>query len=170
MRPLSLRVKLLVVAVAYGWVLAGAIALVFARYMLYVNHPQDAAAAGGMYAGGDMILVIMIGFMFFVPTFLLILVIRKSENLYLGYSKVLVGVSLTAPLCAGVLSIPAVGRSTMALGEICMDRLIISPIVVVGLVLSRLLACFDRAKRLTVYALLIEILTLVIMVGLFFWA
>jgi hypothetical protein len=169
MRPMSLRAKLLLVTVAYALVLAAAIALVFARYMLYVNHPQDAAAAGGMYAAGDMMLVLMIGFMFLVPTFLLILVIRRIESLYTGYSKILVGLSLTAPICAGVLSIPAVGRSTMVMGEICMDRLIISPIVVVGLIFSRLLACFDRAKRLTVYALLIEVVTLVLMVVLFFW-
>ena len=48
----------------------------------------------------------------------------------------------------------------MVLGEICMDRLLGSPIVIVGLVISRLLARFDRAKRLTLYALLIEVLTL----------
>jgi hypothetical protein len=37
-------------------------------------------------------------------------------------------------------------------------------------VVSRLLARFDRAKRLTLYALLIEILTLTLMVGVFLFA
>jgi hypothetical protein len=65
-----------------------------------------------------------------------------------------------------VFSIPAVNQGTMLLGEICLERLFGSPIVVVGLGFSRLLARFDRAKRLTFYALLIEFLTLVFMAAL----
>jgi len=38
--------------------------------------------------------------------------------------------------------------------------------VLAGLAFSRLLARFDRAKRLTVYALIVETLTLLLMVGL----
>jgi len=141
--------------------------LVFARYLLYVNHPQDVAAAGGMYAAGDWMLEIIIGCMLLVPTFALALVVRKSENLSTGYSKVLLGLSLTAPICLGLLCIAAVGQRTMLLGWICLDRLLCSPVVIIGLVVSRLLARFDRAKRLTLYALLIEILTLTLMVGVF---
>jgi hypothetical protein len=51
-----------------------------------------------------------------------------------------------------------------------MDRLFCSPVVIVGLVVSRLLARFDRAKRLTLYALLIEVLTLALTVALFLFA
>ena len=58
----------------------------------------------------------------------------------------------------------------MLLGEICLDRLFASPLVVVGLVFSRLLARFDRAKRLTLYALLVEVLTLVFMTALFLFS
>ena len=54
--------------------------------------------------------------------------IRKSEHLYDGYSRILLGLSLTAPICLGVLSIPAVNQGTMVLGWICMDRLLGSPI------------------------------------------
>ncbi|HWZ83985.1 MAG TPA: hypothetical protein VNW47_15240 [Terriglobales bacterium] len=68
------------------------------------------------------------------------------------------------------MSIPAVGQSTMLLGWICLDRLFASPLVVVGLAFSRLLARFDRAKRLTLYALLVEVLTLVFMAGLFLFS
>ena len=103
-----------------------------------------------------------IGCMLLVPTLFLVLVIRNSETLYTGYSKVLIGLSLTAPICAGLLSLPAVGQSNMLLGWICMDRLFASPLVIVGLALSRLLAPFDRAKRLTLYALAIEVLTLIV--------
>ena len=150
--------------------LVAAALLVYMRYLLYVNHPQDVAAAGGMYAAGDWMLEIIIGCMLLVPTFVLVLVIRKTENLYTGYSKVLLGLSLTAPISLGVVSIPAVGQSTMLLGWICLDRLLCSPVVIVGLLVSRVLARFDRAKRLTLYAVLIEVATLVLMVGLFLFA
>jgi hypothetical protein len=167
MKPIPFRTQLGLVAAGYGVVLAAAAFLVFARYMLYVTHPQDVAAAGGMYAAGDWTLEIFIGCMLLVPTFVLVLVIRKSERLYDVYSKVVLGLSLTAPICLGVLSIPAVAQGTMLLGWICMDRLLCSPIVIVGLVISRLLARFERAKRLTLYALLIEILTFVLIIVLF---
>jgi hypothetical protein len=167
MKSIPMRVQLGLVAAGYAVVLVVATMLVYARHMLYVNHPADAAAAGGMYAGGDLILEIMIACMFLVPTFFLVLVIRNSENLYTGYAKILVGLSLTAPISLGLVSIPAIGQSPMLLGFICMDRLFASPIVIVGLAVSRLLARFDRAKRLTLYALLIEVLTLVLMAGLF---
>jgi hypothetical protein len=170
MKPISLRAQLGLVAAGYAVVLVIAALLVFARYLLYVNHPQDAAAAGGMYAGGDWILEIFIGCMLLVPTFALVLVIRKSENLYTGYSKVLLAFSLTAPISLGLLSIPAVGQGTMLMGWLCLDRLLCSPVVIVGLVVSRLLAQFDRAKRLTLYALLIEVLTLVLTAALFLFA
>jgi uncharacterized membrane protein len=120
-----------------------------------------------MYAAGDWMLGILIGCMLLVRTFLLALVIRNSENLYIRYSKIMLGLSLTAPLCLGVLSIPAVSQGTMVLGWICLGRVLGSPIVIVGLGFSRLLARFDQAKRLTFYALLIEILTVVLMAALF---
>jgi hypothetical protein len=170
MKSIPLRTQLGLVAVAYGVVLATAAVLVFMRYLLYVNHPQDAAAAGGMYAAGDWMLEIFIGCMLLVPTLVLALVIRKSEHLYAGYSKVMLGLSLTAPISLGMISIPAVSQGTMLVGWICMDRLLCSPIVIVGLAVSRLLARFDRAKRLTLYALLIEVLTLALTVALFIFA
>ena len=114
-----------------------------------------------MYAGGDLILEMLIACMLLVVTFFLVLVIRNYEALYIRYSLILLGLSLTAPLSLGLLRIPAVSQGTMLLGWISLDRLFASPLVLVGLVFSRLLARFDRAKRLTLYALLVEILTLV---------
>jgi hypothetical protein len=170
MKSIPLRAQLSLVAAGYAAVLATAALLVYVRHLQYVNHPEDVAASSGMYAAGDWMLEIFIGCMLLVPTFVLMLVIRKSENLYAGCSKVLLGLSLTAPISLGVLSIPAVGQGTMALGWICMDRLFCSPIVIVGLVVSRLLARFDQAKRLTLYALLIEVLTFALTAGLFLFA
>jgi len=163
MKPIPLRIQLGVVAAGYAGVLATATVLVSMRYMQYVNHPQDVAAAGGMYAAGDWMLEVFIACMLLVPTFLLALVIRRSEELYTGYSKILLGVSLTAPICVGAIAIPAVGQGMSVLGEICLFRILSSPFVIVGLGFSRVLARFDRAKRLTFYALLIEVLTLVFM-------
>jgi hypothetical protein len=166
MKSIPLPVQLRLVAAGYALVLATAAVLVYGRHLLYVNHAAEAAAAGGMYAAGDVMLEFFIVCMLLVPTFFLVLAIRKSEALYTMYSKVLIGVSLTAPICAGLLSIPAVGQSPMLLGWICMDRLFASPLVIVGLALSRLLARFDRAKRLTLYALAIEVLTLIVIAAL----
>ena len=170
MKSIPLRTQLGLVAASYAVVLATAALLVYVRHLQYVNHPEDVAASSGMYAAGDWMLEIIIGFMLLVPTFVLVLVIRKSEHLYAGYSKVVLGLSLTAPISLGLVSIPAVGQGTMALGWICMDRLLCSPVVIAGLVVSRLLARFDQAKRLTFYALLIEVLTLVLTVALFLFA
>ncbi len=170
MKPIPLRAQLGLVAAGYAGVLATAAFLVYMRHLLYVNHPDDVAAAGGMYAAGDWMLEIFIGCMLLVPTFVLVMVIRKSEPLYVGYSRVLLGLSLTAPICLAVFSIPAVGQGTMILGWICLDRLLCSPIVIVGLLVSRLLARFDRAKHLTLYALLIEVLTFALTAALFLFA
>ena len=170
MISISLRAQLRLVAAFYGVVLVTAALLVYARHLQYVNHPADVAAAGGMYAGGDWMLEILIGCMLLVPTFILVLVIRKSEPLYTGYSKIMLGLSLTAPACLGLLTIPAVNQGTMALGMICLDRLLCSPVAIVGFAVSRLLARFPQAKRLTLYALLIEVVTLVLTVALFLFA
>jgi hypothetical protein len=170
MKSIPFRTQLRLVAASYAVVLATAALLVYARHLLYVNQPEDVAAAGGMYAAGDWMLELFIGCMLLVPTFVLVLVIRKSENLYTGYSRVLLGLSLTAPICLGLLTIPAVSQGTMLLGWICMDRLLCSPVVILGLVVSRLLARFDKARRLTLYATLIEILTLALAVALFLFA
>src|ERR1700722_15601362 len=107
MQSIPLRAQLRLVTAGYALVIATAILLVYARHLLYVTHPQEAAAAGGMYAAGDWMLEILIGCMLLVPTFALALVIRKSEGLFNGYSKILLGLSLTAPISLAVLSISA---------------------------------------------------------------
>lgn len=170
MNPTPSRLQLGLVAGVYFVVVAVATALVFLRHLMYLQHAQDAAAAGGMYAAGDWMLELFIGCMLLVPTLLLMLITRNSEKHYLGYSKVMLGLSVTAPISLGVISIPAVGQSNMLIGWMCMDRLFCSPVVLIGLVMSRLLARFDRAKRLTLYALLIEVLTLFLTGGLFVFA
>ena len=155
------RTRLWLVAAAYAGVLTVAAVLTAARYVQYVTHPADVAAYGGMYAGGDLMLELFIAGMLLVVTFFLVLVIYKSEPAYTSYSKVLLGLGLTAPLSVGLISIPAVNQGMNVLGEVCMFRLFASPMVIMGLAMSRLFARYPRPKKLTVYALLIEGFTLV---------
>ena len=70
------RLQLRLVAASYAVVFLLSALLVFNRYLLYVRNPQD-VAAGGMYAGGDLLLEIIIFFLFLVPTAALVFVIRK---------------------------------------------------------------------------------------------
>jgi hypothetical protein len=111
-----------------------------------------------------MLLAVFVFCLFLVPTFFLALVVRKSEQLYTGYSMVLLGLSLTAPLSIGLFAIPVVRESDSLLGFVCMWRLFGSPFILVGMAASRLLARFPRAKRFSSYAALLEAATLATMI------
>ena len=169
MNSIPWRVQLGIVAAGYAGVLLLSVLLVYQRYMLYLNHPADVAAAGGMYAGGDLILALMIGCMFFVPTFLLILVIRASEIASVRYGQALLVFSFTV-LITLLIFLPAVNQSSGFFGEYCLYRLFASPLVIVGLVISWLLSRFPRAKRLILYALGVEAGTLVISIAIYMFA
>ena len=104
-----------------------------------------------------MILEFFIFCLFLVPTFFLVLLVRKSESLYTGYTQVLFAISLTAPVSIGLFAIPLVRESE--LGWLCMWRLFGSPFVLAGMAGSRLLARFPRAQRFSSYAMLIEAAT-----------
>jgi len=168
MKGISWKSQLGLVAFAYAGVLGMAAVLIFERYLQYLNHPEDVAASSGMYAGGDLLLEIFIGGMLLAVTFFLVLVIAKSEPAYTIYSKILLTLSVTAPGSIGLMAIPAVSQGNSLLGYACLYRLLASPLVVLGLGMSRVFARFPRAKRITSYALLIEALTLVLMVLLLF--
>jgi len=158
--------QLRLVAAGYAVVVAVSVLMIFARYLQYGRNAQDVAAAGGMYAGGDLLLELFICFLFLVPTVALVFVIRKSESWYTAYAKVLFGLSLTAPVSALVLLIPVLNGWYW--GDACIFRLFAVPIVIVVLVFSRWLARFADARRLISYALLIEGLTFAVMIGSFF--
>lgn len=156
MGPLSLRTKLTWVGAGYVAVLAASTFLVVWRYLQYRWHADEANQYGGMWAGGDMMLAAFIFCLFLVPTFFLVLVARESEPLNTTYAKVLLWLSVTAPVSIGVIAIPAVGQSNSLIGWACFWRVLGSPFILVGMAGSRLLARFPRAKRLCSYALLIE--------------
>jgi hypothetical protein len=160
---ISWRVRLGLVGLGYAAVFA------VAAILLYGRHPQElkypAEASGGMWAGGDAFLYIFIACLLMVPTALLIWVTARFEAFYTAYSKFLLGLSLSAPVCLSVLFLGKnrVGESLM---NLCLYRLMWLPFILVGMGISRMVARFDRAKRFASYALLIEGLTLAIAVAL----
>jgi hypothetical protein len=151
------------VALAYSAVLVFAAILLFGRHLQELRYPAD--ASGGMWAAGDAFLYIFIAGLFMVPTVFLIWITARYEAFYTAYSKFLLGFSLSAPVCLGVLYLGEnhVGESLI---NLCFCRLISMPFILGGMGISRLVARFDRAKRFASYALLIEGLTLVVAVAL----
>ncbi|HXY07309.1 MAG TPA: hypothetical protein VEI52_05575 [Terriglobales bacterium] len=154
------------VAASYAVVVVISALLIFRRYLQYVRNPQDVAAESGMYAGGDLLLEIFLCFLFLVPTIALVFVIKKSESAYTAYAKVLLGLSLTAPISLVFLIIPVLNRWYW--GDACIFRLLAIPMVVVVLICSRWLTPFARARRLISYALLIEGLTFLVVIAYLF--
>ena len=110
MDPSPSRLQLRFVKASYAVVVVVSSLLIYKRYLQYVRNPQDAAASSGMYAGGDLMLEIFICFLFLVPTVALVFVIRKSESAYTAYAKVLLGLSLTAPISVVSLAIPVLNQ------------------------------------------------------------
>ncbi|MGB7586570.1 MAG: hypothetical protein WBM11_17145 [Terriglobales bacterium] len=155
------RTQLRLVGAGYGVVALVSAGLIFVRYLQYARHPGDAAAYSTMWGFGDWMLEFFILGLFLVPTFFLLLVIAKSEPASLLYSKLLLAFSLTMPLSIGLFFIPAVAQGWMP-GIFCLYRVLGSPVVLVGMLLSRVMARFPRAKRLTSYSLLVETGTLVL--------
>jgi hypothetical protein len=119
-----------------------------------------------MYAGGDALLEIFIVCLFMIPTVFLVWVIARFEDFYKAYSQLLLGLSVSAPVCLSMLSL---GENYLAqsVSILCLYRLLWSPFILVVIGASRLTARFDRAKRLVSYALLTEGLTLAVAIALF---
>lgn len=157
------RVQLVLVGCGYASVFIVAAILIVVRYFQYVNHPADVAAYGGMWAGGDLMLELFICGMLLVMSFFLVLAIFRHEGAYTTYSKVVLAISITLPVSVGLIALTAASEGIPVLGWVCLFRVFASPIVLLGIVMSRLFARFPQAKRLTNYALLIEALTLVVM-------
>ena len=165
MKPSSWRLQVGFIASGYAAVLVVAAVLLYGRYLWERDHAAEVATSSGMYAGGDALLAIFIACLFMIPTVFLVWFMAKFEAPYTRYSQLLLGVSLSAPVCLGAFYF---GENYLAqiLVFLCLFRLFWSPPILVGMGVSRLVARFDRAKRLTVYALLIEGLTLGIAVAL----
>lgn len=158
------KIQLALVTCGYVMVLGLAALLILWRYLQYQEHPADVAQYGGMWAGGDLMLEWFICGMLLAMTFVLVLVIYKSETAYTNYARVVLALSATLPVSVGLFAISAVGRGNSLVGWACLFRVFASPVVLIGIVMSRLFARFPKAKRMTNSAFLIEFLTLVVMV------
>ena len=157
------RAQLWLIALAYAAVFVAAEALLYVRHLQELKYPAE--ASGGMWAAGDLFLYAFIVCLFMVPTAFLIWFTAGIEAFYSPYSKFLLGLSLSAPVCLSVLYLGGkhVGESLI---NLCLYRLVCSPFILAGMGISRLVARSDRAKRFVSYALLIEVLTLGIAVAL----
>jgi hypothetical protein len=164
---ISLRIQLGLVAIVYAAVIAVAAALLYVRHLQELRYPAE--ASGGMWAAGDAMLWIFIICLFMVPTVFLVWIIAKFEAIYKTYSQLLLGLSLSAPVCLSTLYLGG-NYLTDGVKILCLDRLFWSPLMLLGIGVSRLVARFDRAKKLVSYALLIEGLTLATAVALFIHA
>jgi hypothetical protein len=149
--------KFRLVAGGYAAALVATAALLLVHHLVELQDP--AAASGGMAAAGETMLVLFIGFLFLIPTAFLVWIMAEFEAPYTAYAQFLFGFSLTAPVCMLVV---AFGENHVApsLSWFCFYRLLVSPILLVAMGISRFAARFDRAKRFASYALLVEGLTL----------
>jgi hypothetical protein len=156
-KSISWRAQLGLVALGYAVVLVVAAALLYGRHLQELLYPVE--ASGGMWAAGDAFLWIFIACLFMVPTAFLVWVIAKSESIYKTYSQLLLGLSLSAPVSLALFTL---GQNYLAqsVWVLCLFRLVWSPFIILGIGVSRLVARFDRAKKLVSYALLVEGLTL----------
>jgi hypothetical protein len=154
-KPLSTKTKLALVGIGYVAVLAFAANEFYERHVYELNHREEVAAASGMFAGGDLILELFIAFLFMIPTFFLVCIGAKFEAPYTSYSKTLLMVGFSAPVALGLLFF-ANKLLPENITVICFERLLWSPFILALIAMSRLMARFDYAKRLTSYALLLE--------------
>jgi hypothetical protein len=157
MKLSDIRSQVWLIGAGYAAVFAIAAILIFVRHMAELNDP--AGASGGMYAFGELLMYIFIACLFMIPTALLIWFVAGMEAVYTGYSKFLLGLGVSAPVCLGILFF---GRSNLAesLNNFCFVRLMASPFVLAGIGFSWLVSKFDRARKLVSYAFLIEALTM----------
>jgi hypothetical protein len=157
------RTQVSLVAAGYGVAALISVALVSWRYLQY-SFATEADKQSAMWGFGDWMLEIFILGLFLIPTFFLLLAIAKSEPASILYSKILLAFSMTSPLSIALMFIPAIAQGWMP-GILLMYRVLGSPMILVGIVLSRIMAKFPRAKRLSSYALAVELGTLVLMMG-----
>ncbi len=162
--PVSSRMQFGLVAGGYAAVLLFSAALLYGRHLMELQDPG--AASGGMAGFGDTILYLFIGCLFLIPTAFLIWIIARFEAQYTIYSRLLFGLSLSAPVC---LTVVLLGDNYVprSLSWFCGFRVLGSPVVLVGMGVSRFAARFDRTKRLISYSLLVEGLTIGVAVAAF---
>lgn len=151
------------VALAYGAAFLVSVAILYARHLQEVRYPAD--ASGGMWAFGDLFLWLFIAGLFMIPSVFLVLVIARFEAFYITYSRILLALSLTGPICLSIFAL-ASSHLSESVGSLFLFRFFGSPFILVGIGVSRMAARFDRSKRPLTFALVIEGLTFAISIAL----
>src|SRR5262245_40237474 len=145
----------MLVGAGYAVILAFAGMEYYDRYLYEISHREEVIAYSGMSAGGDMILSIFFALVLMIPTLFLIWIGAKFEDPYTIYTKLLLFVGFSAPACLALLYVGGPSLSgTFAV--FCFERLFWSPFILAIIAMSRVVARFDRAKRFTSYAQLLE--------------
>lgn len=152
-KALPLRAQLAVIGFGYTAVLVYAVAAEYMRYVAAVKDPVS--SSGGMWAFGDELLAWNLFLSFMVPTFFLLVLVRRDDGAYVKFSKVLFWFSLTAPLCLGVFVIAAMAHA-QNLADPLLWRNWRGPFALMVIATSRFLARPPMAKRLLTRACLIE--------------
>jgi hypothetical protein len=165
MKAISSRTQWWLIGATYAFVLLFGGSMAVQRYIYEYRHPNEVTASSGMWAFGDMMMWVMIFFMALVPTVFMLRLVAKSEGLYTSYSKIVLAFAITAPLCIGLVSLFS---KENVIADACLWRLIWSPLILITIAVSRIVAKFKLSKRLLSYALLTEGLTLTITITLFF--
>ena len=165
MKSIGWRLQLGLIGVAYASVLFLGTCWFFLRNLQAMRDPL--ASSGGMWAFGDEILIIFLYLLCLVPTFFLLRLMRTNEAVYSNYAKIVLAVSLTAPLCLAAL-VFHVGEKITFLRDFYALRFFRSPMLFVVMVMSRLFARERLAKRLLNYALLPEALTMAAAIAIVF--
>ena len=165
MKPVSRRVQSEPTTLLYAAVVGWASWLPYMRSQYELAHAADVDASGGMYAFGDMTLYLLVALVFMIPTAFLLWFVARFEAFYTAYCWLLLIVSLTAPAGLG-LFFPGASETAKSFGLLGLLRLTVAPAVLVLIGISRLVARFARAQRLTAYAFLIEGATLATAVAL----
>jgi hypothetical protein len=140
--------------------------ITFQRHLVELQDPAAASASSGMWAFGDALVSVGTGFLLLVPTFFLLRVMARHESAYNTYSKAALAITLTAPLALGLLASGTLHHAGF-LENNTLLRLLYSPFVIIILAMSRMLARFPNPKRLLMYALSVESLTLLLTIAMF---
>lgn len=142
------------IALGYAAVLGYGAGVLYMRHLAEIRDPSIMASAG-MYAFAEGLDYLFLALLLMIPTAFLLRLVARFETLYNWYSRLVLAVSLTAPFGLGIF-IAGQSPAGRAFSLLCFLRLSFAPLTVVGIGISRLAARFDRAKRLTSYALWIE--------------
>lgn len=162
MQAISRRTQFELIGAGYAVVFVYAAYMFFQRYLYTLREPID--SAGGMAAFGDEMLTLFIFGLALVPTFFLLRVLRDSDRFYTVYAKVLLAMSVTAPIAVAVL---ALFHRSLLVQDVCGERLWRSPCVFVVMAMSRILGRRSPKKRLITWALLTEGGTLIVSFAVF---